>query len=196
MNHLAHLYLSRTQPQLMIGNFIADEVKGKNFQQYPPIISQGIVMHRAIDHFTDTHAITLHTRNIFRSKFRLYSGVLVDMMYDHVLAKNWSRFHDEPLEQFAAESYAVLDSFEKQMPEFSVFFFNRMKHYNWLCMYATEQGIDSVICSMAKRINKEGQFDEAIEVYRQHQLEIDDDFFSFFPLLQNHVESYTTIDYE
>lgn len=194
MNHLAHLYLSRSNDELMVGNFIADEVKGKHFDHFPKIVTQGIRMHRTIDTFTDSHPVALHTKNFFKPKFRLYSSVLVDMIYDHMLAKHWRTFYDKPLEEFAQQSYDVLTVHEKILPEFSVFFLNRMMHYNWLCMYASEEGIDSVIRSMAKRIQQEGKFDGAVDVYRDNATEIEKDFFEFFPLLQKEVEPFLIIE--
>ena len=190
MNHLAHLYLSRSNVSLMIGNFIADEVKGKQFENFPPLISQGIKMHRAIDHFTDTHEITLHTKSFFKPKFRLYSGVLVDMIYDHVLAKNWNHYHDQDLQTFASDVYNMLSKNENDFPEFSKFFLEKMKQYNWLWMYSTEEGISSVIKSMARRIKLEGMFDDALTVYQMHKQEIDSDFKTFFPQLAKEVEPF------
>src|ERR1700752_360781 len=100
LNFLAHIYLSGNDDQLMIGNFIADYVKGKKKDEYPPGIKKGIELHRAIDDFTDHHEITSRSKNRLRSKYGKYSGVITDLYYDHFLASNFSIYHNVPLKEF------------------------------------------------------------------------------------------------
>ena len=66
MNYLAHAYLSFGMPAITVGNLISDFVKGKQKFTYPAAIQQGIVLHRAIDTFTDTHAVTRKAKTFFR----------------------------------------------------------------------------------------------------------------------------------
>ncbi len=81
----------------MVGNFIADSVKGKKFRDYEKEISGGILMHREIDSFTDTHEIVKHSKSFFRTRYGLYSSVIIDLVYDHFLSANWNSFSDLPL---------------------------------------------------------------------------------------------------
>ena len=88
MNYLAHIYLSNEEEEITLGNFIADGVKGKKYVQFPLGIQQGILLHRAIDSFTDAHPIVRKSTKRLHKKYGHYSGVIVDILYDHFLAKN------------------------------------------------------------------------------------------------------------
>ena len=85
MNYLAHLLLSGNNEKIMVGNFVADWVKGRTFDQYPEDIQRGIVMHRAIDSFTDSHPLHKHSRSFFVPSYGHFSGIVVDVLYDHFL---------------------------------------------------------------------------------------------------------------
>ena len=90
MNYLAHSYLSFQQPDLIIGNFIADSIQGNRFEGLTDGIIKGISLHRKIDVFTDSHPIFLTSKHRFSKDFDKYSGVLMDIIYDHYLAKNFN----------------------------------------------------------------------------------------------------------
>jgi acyl carrier protein phosphodiesterase len=112
MNFLAHLYLSGNNDKIMVGNFMGDFVKGRSaLEQFEPEIIRGIELHRAIDEFTDSHAVVSASKDRLRPKYRHYSGVIVDVFYDHFLARNWSDYHDELLPDFADRAYGVIQSF-------------------------------------------------------------------------------------
>jgi len=108
MNYLAHLFLSGDDEQIMVGNFIGDYVKGRDWSKLPDKIGKGISMHREIDVFTDTHPKFREAKTFFRSEFGLYSGIVIDFLYDHYLAKNWIEYSDLTLRTFAKRSHAVL----------------------------------------------------------------------------------------
>jgi acyl carrier protein phosphodiesterase len=108
MNYLAHLFLSGTDDHTMVGNFIGDYVKGNNWKKFPENIKKGILMHRRIDSFTDSHPKFREAKTLFRSEFGLYSGIVIDLLYDHYLAKNWNYYSDLTLRTFAKRSHAVL----------------------------------------------------------------------------------------
>ena len=102
MNFLAHLYLSGDNEQIIVGNFIGDFVKGRNaLQTFDPTIALGIELHRAIDQFTDTHPVVRSSKDRLRPKYRHYAGVIVDIFYDHFLARKWNDYHKTPLPEFA-----------------------------------------------------------------------------------------------
>ncbi|HPX06218.1 MAG TPA: ACP phosphodiesterase, partial [Tenuifilaceae bacterium] len=105
MNFLAHLYLSGDNVHVRLGNFIGDHVKGKAFTHYPPDVQKGILMHRAIDSFTDNHLATAESKRLLRSGYGKYAGVVVDVFYDHLLASNWSNFSPFPLRGFTRGFY-------------------------------------------------------------------------------------------
>src|SRR3954470_8758842 len=117
MNFLAHQYLSGNNTDLMVGNFIADFVKGRlALQGFDKEIIKGIELHRAIDEFTDTHSVVTQSKNRLRPKYRHYSGVIVDVFYDHFLAKYWSQYHHDPLEDFADHIYKTMETFYPVVP--------------------------------------------------------------------------------
>ncbi len=96
MNFLAHLYLSGNDEQLMIGNFIADSVKGSSYKNFPDGIKRGILLHRAIDFYSDNHSVFLKSVERLRPNYHKYAGVIVDIFFDHFLAKNWKEYSENP----------------------------------------------------------------------------------------------------
>ncbi|MBY0424491.1 MAG: ACP phosphodiesterase, partial [Cytophagales bacterium] len=112
MNFLAHCLLSFNSEPLLLGNFIADDIKGKKYLEYPLEIQHGIMLHRTIDTFTDAHAMVRETKILFRPIFDKFSGPLVDIFYDHLLAENWSTYSSIPLREFTNWAY---DSLIKQV---------------------------------------------------------------------------------
>src|SRR5277367_1527199 len=101
MNFLAHLYLSGDNPKIKTGNFIGDFVKGKNLaDRFEKDIAKGIVLHREIDWFTDRHPVVKQSKDRLREKYRHYSGVIVDVFYDHFLARNWINYSSKSLSDF------------------------------------------------------------------------------------------------
>ena len=108
MNYLAHLFLSGSDEHVMVGNFIGDYVKGNTWNKFPENIKRGILLHRQIDSFTDSHPKFREAKTFFRDEFGLYSGIVIDLIYDHYLAKNWNKYSDLTLRTFVKRSHAVL----------------------------------------------------------------------------------------
>jgi acyl carrier protein phosphodiesterase len=100
MNFLAHIYLSGDNYLIKIGNFMADGIRGKQFKNYPQEVQKGIVLHRAIDTFTDAHPVFRQSTKKLHSRYHHYAGVIVDVFYDHFLAKNWANYSDENLADY------------------------------------------------------------------------------------------------
>ena len=117
MNFLAHLYLSQNNTDILIGNFIADHVKGSQFYNYSKEIQQGILLHREIDLFTDTHPIVKQSMQRLHKRYRHYNGVIIDIFYDYFLAKNWSKYSDIPLQIFADTIYKFFQNIEINLPK-------------------------------------------------------------------------------
>ena len=108
MNFLAHLYLSKNNKNILIGNFIADAVKGSDFKKFPEEIQAGILLHREIDNYTDTHLIVRNSKRRLNLHYRHYKGVIIDIFYDHFLAKNWHQYSETPLAVYAENVYGFL----------------------------------------------------------------------------------------
>lgn len=186
MNFLAHIYLSGDDEELIIGNFIADSIKGKRYKNYPPGIARGILLHRAIDTFTDFHPTVRKSTARLHKNYSHYSGVIVDVLYDHFLAKNWSRYHPQPLEEFVAGFYKLLRrNFNILTPRIQ-----RMMPYmiadNWLVSYATVPGIEKILAQMDVRTLGEAHMQLAVQELREYYGEFESEFTSFFDELRLH----------
>ncbi|MEZ5103619.1 MAG: ACP phosphodiesterase [Draconibacterium sp.] len=108
MNYLAHLYLSGDNEKTLVGNFIGDYIKGNAYQSFPESIQSGILLHRQIDTYTDSHPNFKVAKSLFREEFGLYSGIIIDFFYDHFLASNWNKYSDLTLRNFAKKAHAIL----------------------------------------------------------------------------------------
>ncbi len=150
MNFLAHLFLSGTDEQIMVGNFIGDFVKGSNWTKYPVDIGKGILMHRQIDSFTDKHQKFREAKSVFREQFGLYSGIVVDFLYDHYLAKNWNDYSDVTLRTFAKRSHAVLLQNFRHLPFRVQGFLPFLIQNRRLESYASVTGIVEALTVMSK----------------------------------------------
>lgn len=184
MNYLAHIYLSNEEEEITLGNFIADGVKGKKYVQFPLGIQQGILLHRAIDSFTDAHPIVRKSTKRLHKKYGHYSGVIVDILYDHFLAKNWNNYHEQPLEEYIEKFYELLrNSFNILTPRIK-----RMMCYmisdNWLLSYATVEGISKILVKMNRRTNNTSNMNFAVIELEEYYKEFENEFTSFFEELR------------
>lgn len=187
MNFLAHIYLSGTNEQLMIGNFIADFVKGRKKDDYPDEIRKGIELHRFIDHFTDHHEVVLNSIRRIHNSQEKYSGVVVDILYDHFLAANFSSFSAIPLQDFSQNTYSVLQSNLNMLPEGVHYFLPFMIERNWLLNYATIDGIGRALSGLSKRVKYENNMHAAVLDLQEHYPDLESDFRIFFPELMKAV---------
>lgn len=185
MNFLAHLYLSGDNHKIMLGNFIGDFVKGRNaLEQFDPEIIRGIQLHRAIDEFTDNHPIVTVSKNRLRPKYRHYSGVIVDVFYDHFLARNWDTYHPELLPDFADKAYGVIQSHDPILPKEVKFMMPYMIKGNWLVNYARTEGIHRALSGMARRTPYESKMEQSVEDLKKNYAEFSQEFATFFPTLK------------
>lgn len=180
MNFLAHLHLSGDNEQIKIGNFIGDAIKGKNYLSFAPDIQKGIILHRKIDSFTDRHEITKDLNKFFNEKYRKYSGIVVDIMYDYFLANNWSDFSDQELEQFVSDSHSLLMSNFRVLPmkvkKILPFFIGK----NRLLSYRSLDGIESVLVAMAKYTSLPQAAKFAVEVIKNEHAYFENRFNLFY----------------
>ena len=162
MNFLAHLFLSEEDPEIMVGNFIADMVKGNSFLGYPSTIGKGIRIHRSIDKFTDSHPTVQLSKKRLRPKYRKYAGVIVDMFYDHLLAVDWHTYSPIPLASFAEKAYKTLGCYQALMPlrgQRTLFY---MQKGNWLVSYAELSGISQALGGLSNRTRYKSGMERSI----------------------------------
>ena len=187
MNFLAHLYLSGNEPKIMIGNFIGDFVKGKEaLSAFEKDIAFGIELHRSIDAFTDRHPVVKISKKRLSGKYRHYAGVIVDMYFDHFLAKNWDEFHDVPLKTFSTNSYRMLEEHRPILPERLRIMLPYMIRGNWLLGYSTVEGIGQALSGMARRTPYDSKMEQAAGDLRSDYELFYRDFVSFFPELRDY----------
>jgi acyl carrier protein phosphodiesterase len=184
MNFLAHAYLSFDHEDVLVGNFVADFIKGKDLDQFSPAIQTGILLHRAIDTLTDTHPLVKAAQSYLRPRFRHYSSVITDIFFDYFLGKNWERYSSKPLESFVNHTYRVLDDHLDELPEsFSEMFF-WMKSQNWLLHYRELEGIQKALNGLTRRAKFESKMNEATEILLEKESEFELIFFAFFKDLE------------
>jgi acyl carrier protein phosphodiesterase len=182
MNYLAHAFLSFGNEDILVGNLIADFVKGrKKLEAYPKSIQQGIELHRHIDAFTDSHPILKQSVLRLKSTQNRYASVVVDIFYDYFLANNWALYSDKSLAAFANKTYGQLERNFDVMPEKVSWIFGRMIADNWLVGYQFEEKIEYTFNRLAERVKYEHNMLRAIDDLMEHKGDLNEDFKLFFP---------------
>jgi len=180
MNFLAHIYLSNDNSSLQIGNFIADFIKANEYKHLPKKIQQGILLHRQIDTYTDAHLVVRKSKRRLNPRYNLYNGIIIDIFYDHFLAKNWTSYHIEPLAKFTQHFYKLLNDNKALLPLPVNKLIPSIVKDNWLLNYANLEGIEKTLIGMNKRTKNKSHMNLAIVDLKLHYDEFESDFTSFF----------------
>lgn len=189
MNYLAHIYLSGDNDLVTIGNFIADGIKGKAYKKFIKDIQIGILLHREIDTYTDKHKTVRQSTKRLHKKYGHYSGVIVDILYDHFLAKNWEKYCKTPLKDYVENFYDSLEEHYKMLPQRIQKMMPYMITDNWLLSYSSIEGITRVLQGMNRRTKNQSHMNEAI-----HELEVFyDEFESEFTLFFKDLIEFSSI---
>jgi acyl carrier protein phosphodiesterase len=192
MNYLAHLYLAENTTDSRIGNFLGDFVKGDLSQYesvYAPGIIQGIQEHRYIDSFIDRHPMFIQSKRRLGKKYRLVSGIVIDILADHFLTQHWQRFSpDEDLETFLLNSYRILSQSQSILPTRLQKILPRIIEEDWLRSYQTLDGVEFTLIRLSKRLTRQNTLPEAIQDIQTNYDELATDFLIFFPDLIRYVE--------
>ncbi|WP_342247128.1 acyl carrier protein phosphodiesterase [Pseudomonas sp. OTU5201] len=193
MNYLAHLHLGGSQPAQLLGSLYGDFVKGPLAGRWPADIEAAIRLHRRIDAFTDSHPLITQAKLRFPSERRRFAGILLDVFFDHCLARDWSLYAAEPLDAFTRHVYQVLVT-EPQLPDRLALIAPRMAAQDWLGSYREFETLELVITGMSRRLSRpealEGAMAELEALYRP----LSDDFRQFYPLLQQFAGTQPIID--
>lgn len=172
----------------MIGNFIADYVKGNKKNLYPERIRKGIELHRGIDDFTDHHPLTAISKERLRPKYGKYAGVIVDIYYDHFLASHFSDYSSMNLRSYSENTYRILKEHWDILPEGVQYFLPFMIERNWLLNYATLEGTGRTLTGLSRRVSFENKMDEAVYDLKRMYTDFENDFLGFFPELRKFAE--------
>jgi acyl carrier protein phosphodiesterase len=164
----------------MIGNFIADHIRGNNYEGFSKEIQQGIFLHRAIDTYTDAHEVVRKSKRRLHARYRHYDGVIIDIFYDYFLAKNWASYSETPLDVYTSSVNKLFDKIKLDLPLKSQQFIKYMIEYNILFNYKNKDGIEKVLNGMDQRTKGKSQMNLAIEDLHQLEQELEQDFIVFF----------------
>ena len=188
MNYLAHLHLAPDNPAARVGNLLGDFLKPSRAGHLPLPLQQGMLLHRQIDSHTDSHPLVRQSKNRIAPIRRRYAGILVDIFYDHFLARHWTSFSSMPLADFTARSYAELQAHRQWLPPRLLEILPRMQAQDWLGSYAETEGIAAVLRGFSRhRIQRDNPVASGIDDLLQQYSSLEADFLAFYPQLQQAV---------
>ncbi|TWP23850.1 DUF479 domain-containing protein [Apibacter muscae] len=193
MNIVAHQFLSFNIPDIQIGNILGEVVRGKDYQNYPQSIATGILLHRHIDSFTDSHPIVKETTSIFHKSYGKFAPIITDVIYDYFLIKNWHLFYKEPFYDFKNSCYNLVNSLEILVPKNLEVFLISLINDDWFDKYKSLEGIEWTLHNLTKR----SKFKHLIqdmgysikEIYLQEK-NIENQFLLFFPELEEYCKEF------
>ena len=188
MNYLAHLHLGGQRPDQLLGSLYGDFVKGRLQGQFAPEVEAGIQLHRRIDVFTDRHPLVDIALGRFSDTRRRYAGIVLDVFFDHCLARDWRLYADQPLAQFTADVYRVL-SREPQLPERLAKIAPHMVANDWLGSYQEFEVLDQVLRGISRRLSRPEELAGAMQELRRLYEPLSEDFRLFYPQLQDFAQS-------
>ena len=188
MNFLAHTYLSGGNEEIIVGNFMGDYVKGKNYLLFPEQIKKGILIHRDIDSFTDMHKVTRQSKQRLASRYHKYAGIIIDIFYDHFLASLWDSYSTLPLNEFVSRTYDLLKRNYKVLPDSIKRWLPTFLENNWMMTYSSVEGIELVLERMSANTSLPDHSAFAVEVLRDQYSIFMEDFLEFFPEIVEFLE--------
>lgn len=180
MNYLAHAFLSNNDEELLVGNFIADHLRGNNFTGLSQRVIEGVLLHRKIDSFTDEHVEFKKSKRLFYNGFEKYSGILIDIYFDYFLAKDFSKYASIPLQEFSRKVYKIYTDNHQHLPKTSSRFLEYVIQNNVYLSYSRLEGIETVLNHLSHRIKHHVQLDDSIQLFKKHEAELQNNFDVFF----------------
>jgi len=187
MNYLAHLYLAQPNAESYVGNLLGDFGGKKLTTSLSLPVKRGLDNHYLVDKFTDDHTKVKQAKLLFSAKRRRFSGIALDVLFDHFLIMNWSQFHYRPFVDFKHDCYKILKKNLTIMPSNMQLVITRITQNDWFKSYETREGIGFALDNIAKRIRFKNEFIGSIVDINTHYEELNSVFLSFFPQLIDHV---------
>ena len=185
MNFLAHFYVAELRNERYVGHFLGDFVKGSRLTGYSAPVRQGILMHRKTDSFADAHAVTRASRQRFSPRLRRFAGVMVDLCYDHFLARHWRELGCGKLKEFTKKVYGQLEKDSHLLTNDQKQVAARMIELDWLCRYADIHVVGKALDRIAGRLTRGDAFMGSISEITANYQALETDFKTFFPDLTN-----------
>lgn len=193
MNFLAHMFLTYGDKELTVGNYIADFVRNRDLVLFSDKIVEGIMLHRHIDHYTDTHPEVLKSTRKLRARHKKYAPVVIDVFYDYILSKNWDKFSNVDLRTFADQIYMSLNEYSEDFPIHLQTITSRLIADDFLLQYGKKSGIEKTFRRIGSRAKFSSNFETAFEDLVNDYENINEGFLKFFPELINEVKTYSSI---
>ena len=181
VNYLAHLYLAGDDPESFIGSLMGDFLKGAIDHTLPPTIRHGVWLHRRVDSYTDAHPTVINSKRRIQPEFRRYAGILVDLYYDHFLARDWSNYSDVALDDFAQAVYRIVDAHHHRFPAPMQLSMLYMTETSLLQSYRELSGIERALRGVETRLKRPSRLREAIVDLEHNHSALAEDFATFFP---------------
>ncbi|OHY82794.1 ACP phosphodiesterase [Marinobacter sp. AC-23] len=185
MNHLAHLFLAPDSPEARVGSVLGDFTRGVDLAALPYSVRLGVRHHLAVDSFTDKHPDVLASKRLFSAQRRRFSGVALDVLYDHFLLRHWDKFTDVDQHTFIRTVYTELQNNENLMSPAMSRTTRHMVRNDWFGSYRNLDNIGYALDRVAERIRFHNAFAGIIEEIRPLHSELEERFLSFFPDLQS-----------
>ncbi|MEO5626264.1 MAG: ACP phosphodiesterase [Dokdonella sp.] len=187
MNHLAHALLAAPDGDLMFGSLIADFLRGAIDPQLQRGVRIGIALHRSVDRYTDAHPQVVAARALFEPPYRRYAGIVLDVWFDHLLARDWHRYAAGNLSAFSLDVQDLLAARAGELPSRMHGFARYLHAHDLPEAYRYAPMIDQVLCGLSKRLSRENPLAQALPVVQAHSAALDQHFAAFFPDLLDHV---------
>ncbi|SES70190.1 acyl carrier protein phosphodiesterase [Thalassotalea agarivorans] len=189
MNFLAHLFLAQPTPHSCVGNLLGDFRKGIARDAFPPLVLAGLENHYAVDKFTDTHPDILALKSLFSPQKRRFSGIIIDVTFDHFLLKHWQEYSTQNQQSYIAQCYQHLVDGHSYMPASMQLTIEKMVTQDWLSSYQDIEAIGRALNNIANRIRFKNQFQNSLEEINANYSQLEQTFLAFFPALMRHVNS-------
>ncbi len=186
MNHLAHAWLAAPDADLMLGGLIADFLRGALDPALPRGVRIGIALHRSVDTYTDAHPHVVAARALFEPPYRRYAGILLDVWFDHLLARDWASHADGSLHAFSREVQALLATRAAELPPRMRDFARYLQMNDLPERYREIAMIDDVLRGLSHRLSRENPLSDALPVIVARAEPLGRYFAAFFPDLVAH----------
>jgi len=191
MNFLAHMFLTFGDKELTVGNYVADFIRNRDLVLFSDKIVQGVMLHRHIDHYTDTHPEVLKSTRKLRARHKKYAPVVIDVFYDYILSKNWDKFSSIDMRTFADKIYVCLNEYSEEFPIHLQDITSRMIADDFLLQYGKQSGIEKTFRRIGRRAKFKSNFETAFDDLEKGYEEINEGFLKFFPDLIAEVKTFS-----
>jgi len=185
VNFLAHTFLSGENEDLIIGNFIADSVKGKEINNFRIGIQKGIYLHRQIDSYTDTHTVVGQVKEKIRPFFGKYAPVVADIYFDHFLAFFWNDYSNQPLKEYSRKIYQLINQEKEILPQGILKLLPYMEKDDWLYNYHSLYGMEQAFKGMSRRAKFQSNMEDGVKILTSEYSFFEEKFKFFFPELKD-----------